>query len=68
MARVGQHVPRIARWVELCYTVPNPLVFGDTLLPRQTGVQQGDPLGSLLFALPLHPLRVTCLAQQHRLP
>jgi hypothetical protein len=56
LAGVRQHAPRIARWVELCYTVPNPLVFGDTLMHSQTGVQQGDPLGSLLFSLPLHPL------------
>ncbi len=42
--------------MELCYTVPNPLLFGDTLLHSQTGVQQEDPLGSLLFSLPLHPL------------
>ncbi len=42
--------------VRLCYSQPTHLLFQSSLLLSQAGVQQGDPLGPLLFALTTLPL------------
>ena len=43
--------PDLAAWGYFCYGSPTPLRCGQTLLSSQQGVQQGDPLGPLFFAL-----------------
>jgi hypothetical protein len=48
--------PSIAPWVEFCYARPARLYYEDSILWSCQGVQQGDPLGPLLFALALYPL------------
>ena len=48
--------PARTRWVIWCYKQPSELHFGQTHLLSAGGVQQGDPLGPLLFASALHPL------------
>jgi ubiquitin carboxyl-terminal hydrolase 44/49 len=44
------------RWAEFCYAQPGLLFFGGALLMSELGVQQGDPLGPLLFSVVLHSL------------
>nr|GEV05717.1 hypothetical protein [Tanacetum cinerariifolium] len=48
--------PAIYRWVEFCYSSPTRLYYGEHSLWSCQGVQQGDPLGPLMFSLVLHPL------------
>ncbi|XP_026396007.1 uncharacterized protein LOC113290640 [Papaver somniferum] len=53
---VRARCPSISRWVELCYSKPARLYYNNFMLSSGKGVQQGYPLGSLLFSLILHPL------------
>ncbi|XP_026448896.1 uncharacterized protein LOC113349177 [Papaver somniferum] len=46
-----------------CNSITMMLYYSDTTLSSTKGVQQGDPLGSLLFALALHPLVLQIAAQ-----
>ena len=50
------YFPALARWVNWCYGGPSTLQFGSSALKSAAGVQQGDPLGPLLFSAALHPL------------
>ena len=42
--------------MECCYSTESHLLFGDYSLLSRCGVQQGDPLGPLCFALTLQPI------------
>ena len=48
--------PELSAFVEWCYGSAPHLFAGDYLIASEAGVQQGDPLGPLLFALTIHPL------------
>ena len=48
--------PGLSRWAEWCYSEPSNLYFGPEVLSSANGVQQGDPIGPLLFSLALQPI------------
>ena len=45
--------PELSPWVEWCYSKVSCLTYRDNVIPSAEGVQQGDPLGPLLFSLVL---------------
>ena len=51
---VRARIPSMAAWLESCYG-SQPFLHDHTILSC-CGVQQGDPLGPLCFALSLHPI------------
>ena len=48
--------PGLLPFVYFAYCEPSSLFWGDKLLQSAEGVQQGDPLGPLLFCLTIHQL------------
>jgi hypothetical protein len=65
LSEVKLHLPELFAWTAFSYSFPSLLIFGHVHLESQMGVQQGDPLGPLLFSLALHQLVRTLL---HRVP
>ena len=53
---VNRRFPAAAPLVSQAYSQPSPLHLGPTRLWSSRGVQQGDPLGPILFALALDPV------------
>ena len=49
-------IPSMSPWLECCYASRPQLLFGEHTILSCSGVQQGDPLGPLGFALTLHPI------------
>ena len=56
LVQCRHHFPGLSRWAEWCYGQPSKLYFGGATIPSENGVQQGDPIGPLLFALALQPV------------
>ena len=48
-------VPGIYRFCHLCYSNPSIRKFDDRTILSHEGPHQGDPLGSLLFSVFIHP-------------
>ena len=55
-AEFCQHLPGLSAWMESRYSSELILHLGEETILSCCGVQQGDPLGPLGFALTLHPL------------
>ncbi|CAK9302743.1 unnamed protein product [Gordionus sp. m RMFG-2023] len=55
-----------ARFIEQSYGCRTPLKFGEYTIPSDEGIQQGDPLGPLIFSLGIHNL-VHCLKSSFNL-
>ena len=49
-------LPGLSRWVECSYSTDSVLHFGDHSLLSHCGIQQGDLLGPLCFALTVQPI------------
>ena len=49
-------IPTLAAWMECCYGNQPLLLLGHETISSCSGVQQGDPLGPLGFALTLQPI------------
>ena len=63
MEAVSASVPEIYNYVHASYATSSNLSFGDHIIPSDEGVQQGDPLGPLLFCITIHPLLSSCAAE-----
>ena len=56
LQEVRTKFPGLARFAHWCYSQESKLFFGSHTIASASGVQQGDPLGPLLFALAVQPL------------
>ena len=56
LEKVKACLPELFGWAQWCYTFPAELRFGRRRILSLSGVQQGDPLGPLLFSLVLTSL------------
>ena len=59
LKEVNTHFPELAPYVYAAYGSSSYLFFGEHKLDLAHGVQQGDPLGPLLFSLAIHPSTYT---------
>ena len=56
LAAVSEHIPELYSYCHLAYSKSSNLKYGEFSLQSQSGLQQGDPLGPLLFCLPIQPI------------
>ena len=56
LSTLSTNFPSLSRWATWCYRQPTRLQFDEWVVESSCGVQQGDPLGPLLFAAALQPI------------
>ena len=56
LQEVASNFPDIYQWSFYCYSTPSDLICDTHVLKSASGVQQGDTLGPLLFAIALQPI------------
>ena len=56
------HFPELSPFVEWCYSADSHLTFGPRFVLSSEGVQQGDPLGPLLFSLVMREMATEIMA------
>ena len=56
MQAIKAFAPSLFPLVHAAYLAPYTLFWGDKTIQSAEGVQQGDPLGPLLFCVTIHPL------------
>src|SRR6218665_528909 len=62
LSSVDEILPEMAAYCHLAYAEAASLQFGKFTVLSQEGSQQGDPLGPLLFCLPLQPILTRLLS------
>lgn len=62
LSAVLNTVPSIYNYIWQCYSSPSTLFFGDYKIQSKIGCQQGDPCGSMLFSLTIHPIITSLLS------
>jgi len=60
---VAHHIPDAYPYVHAAYCETSFLGYEGHVVPSAEGVQQGDPLGPLLFCLALQPVLTSCRAE-----
>ena len=53
---IEQQIPGLLAYFDSAYGQSTRLQYGDFTIESAEGIQQGDPLGPLLFCLTIHPL------------
>ncbi|CAE8581495.1 unnamed protein product [Polarella glacialis] len=56
LQQVRLHFPELAHWAQWCYAEHYDVLFGTHTLRSAAGIQQGDPLGPLIFSAAIQPL------------
>ena len=56
LGAVERHIPDLLPFVHSAYSSPSNLQWDDVQVPSAEGIQQGDPIGPLLFCITIHDL------------
>ena len=57
---VHDATPDCYAYVHSAYSAASHLFIGSEIISSEEGVQQGDPLGPMLFCMAVHPLLTAC--------